>query len=308
MNRIIVLGSLNIDMVIQTNKMPEIGQTVLGETFDYFLGGKGANQAVAAAKAGANVKMVGKIGDDTFGKKILNHLVEDHIDVEDVQVVPNLFTGLATIYKLPEDNAIVVIPGANMALESDDLLCLKQKKKGTDDVLLTQLEIPIEVVGEALKNAKEQGMITIVNPAPYHPSILEFLEHIDYITPNELEFAEMAVEKQSSKDSIDSMMLNWQMNHKTKLIVTRGADGVSYVENGEVVTVPSMKVDVVDTTGAGDTFNGLLAKYIGIGESFRDSVKKASIGASLSIQKLGAQTGMPSESEIEVAMKKVEIK
>lgn len=301
MKTIIVLGSLNIDMVIQTNKMPEIGQTVLGETFDYFLGGKGANQAVAAAKAGANVKMIGKIGDDTFGKKILEHLVIDNVDVEDIQVIPNLFTGLATIYKLPKDNAIVVIPGANMALETDDLTCLEESRN-TGNVLLTQLEIPVEVVHEAIKKAKKQQMITIVNPAPYHPDIVKSLPYIDYITPNELEFAEMAQQDGIKEETIEETMEEWQSKYDTKLIVTRGAEGVSYVEDGKVITVPSVKVEVVDTTGAGDTFNGILATCILSGEKFQNAVKKASIGASLAIRKLGAQSGMPSEEEIEMAL------
>jgi ribokinase len=288
------LGSLNIDMVLTTERLPLIGETIHGEHMHYMMGGKGANQAVAAARMGIPTSIIGCVGNDTFGEKIVKHLSEEKkLDISAVKKEENIFTGTATVFKTKNDNAIVVIPGANECCDKrvvDEYIeVIKQA-----DVLLTQLEVPMETVEYALQKAKEFGLQTILNPAPYKELAPGLLEYIDYLTPNETEFESMVGKEFETSEDLEKEMLQWSKNNNVNLIVTRGSDGSSYMEDGKVHTVPCMKVDVVDTTGAGDTFNGILAYAIAENKPLREAVKMAGTGASLSITALGAQSGMPS--------------
>lgn len=299
MMKVLVLGSLNMDMVMTTEQMPKVGETVLGETIDYFLGGKGANQAVAASRIAAPTKLIGKIGMDTFGEKIKQHLGDETIDLTGVIRDETVFTGVASIFKLPKDNAIVVLPGANSLLTAQEL----SAKDFQEGILLTQLEIPIETVLQGLQLAKNSKMQTILNPAPYHQSVPTLLPWVDIITPNETEFADMVGKQIQTASELENEMLNWAREHQTKLIVTRGAEGVSYVEKNQLITVRAPKATVVDTTGAGDTFNGVLAAKLAQGVTFSEAVEWATTGASLAVEKLGAQTGMPSDEQIREKIK-----
>ncbi|MDA9472210.1 ribokinase [Enterococcus sp. 5H] len=297
MNKVVVLGSINMDMVMETERLPKVGETLLGGTIDYYVGGKGANQAVAAARIGAEVSLVGKIGDDTFGSKVYQHLKNEKINMTAVTSEQNIFTGVASIFKLKEDNAIVVLPGANMLLnETDELL---SEKINTGDVLLTQLEIPLETVKRGLALAKNKGGVTILNPAPYNEKVIEMLPFVDIITPNETEFEGLLGHEILDIDKFEDEMLNWAKQNQTQLIVTRGAFGISYTTENEVITIPAKKVNVVDTTGAGDTFNGILAACITQGVDIAKAIAIAGSGATLSVTKLGAQTGMPTMAEVE---------
>ena len=187
MKKIVVLGSLNMDMVLTTERLPVIGETIHGDHIHYMMGGKGSNQAVAASRMGISTSLIGCVGNDTFGEKILKHLSEEKLDISSVKSEKNIFTGIATVFKTNGDNAIVVIPGANeccnQQVVEENIEMIKQA-----DVLLTQLEIPMETVEFALKKAKEFGVQTIVNPAPYKELPTGLFEYIDYITPNETEF------------------------------------------------------------------------------------------------------------------------
>lgn len=297
MKKVVVLGSINMDMVMETDRLPKVGETLLGDTIDYYVGGKGANQAVAAARIGAPVSLIAKIGDDTFGSKVYQHLKEEKIDVEAVSTEKNIFTGVASIFKLKEDNAIVVLPGANMLLNEVDAVI--NEKTTAQDVFLTQLEIPLETVKKGLALAKEAGAITILNPAPYNESVLEMLPFVDIITPNETEFEGLLGRTLTDPEELEEEMLTWAKTYQTQLIVTRGSQGISYTTTNEVVTIPAEKVAVVDTTGAGDTFNGILAACLAQGKTVAEAVRLAGFGATLSVTKLGAQTGMPTAAEIE---------
>lgn len=295
MSKVIVLGSLNMDLVMETNRIPEIGETLLGNSIDYFVGGKGANQAVAARRTGVATTLIGRLGQDTFGEKIFQHLAEEQIDLTQIKEDTASFTGIASIFKLPMDNAIVVLPGTNMLVEQTDI---SPELLATADVFLTQLEIPIEAALAGLKIAKQNGVTTILNPAPYHEKVELLLPFVDILTPNETEFALLIGKKIEDATDLERELLSWSLSHTTRLIITRGSEGVSYVENGKVVTESTIKVNVVDTTGAGDTFNGVLAAMLARGKSFAQSVKLASIAASLAVEKLGAQTAMPTLEEI----------
>lgn len=291
---VIVLGSLNMDIVMKTNQLPIIGQTLLGEDVDYFIGGKGANQAVAASRVNDATTLIGTVGNDAFADKILTTLNQESLTLQ-VTKENNHATGIAAIFKLPQDNAIVVLPGANATCTIDETLV--QQWQATD-TFLTQLEIPLATVATGLKLAKQSGLTTILNPAPFHVDCLELLPDTDIITPNETEFAQMIGKEFTSDKALEAAMLAWSKQHATRLLVTRGKQGTSFVENNSVTTIPALAVTVVDTTGAGDTFNGLLAAELAEQKSFADAVRFATIGASLSVQQLGAQSGMPTREAI----------
>jgi ribokinase len=286
---VIVLGSLNMDIVMKTNQLPVIGETLLGEHVDYFIGGKGANQAVAAARTNTATTLIGQVGTDAFGEKILTALKRENLHLQVTQTA--IPTGIAAIFKLPNDNAIVVLPGAN----ADFTIDVKATNAWDDaSIFLTQLEISLATVQEGLQLAKAKGLTTIVNPAPF----VEMLPLIDIITPNETEFAQLIGQELTSDKELEAAMLTWRAQHATRLIVTRGSQGTSFIANNAIQTVPALSVAVVDTTGAGDTFNGLFAAELATGSTFAQAVRFATIGASLSVQKLGAQSGIPSRETI----------
>ncbi|OEG13158.1 ribokinase [Enterococcus termitis] len=286
-----------MDMVMETDRLPKIGETLLGETIDYYVGGKGANQAVAASRVGAEVSLIGKIGNDTFGSKVYKHLENEQVDVSAVTYEENIFTGVASIFKLKEDNAIVVLPGANMLLT--DIDSELNEKINTGDVLLTQLEIPVDTVKRSLQLAKNKGATTILNPAPYTEKVIEMLPFVDIITPNETEFEGLLGHDITEAGQFEKDMLEWSKANATQLIVTRGGSGISYTTDNDVITIPAEQVKIVDTTGAGDTFNGILAACLAEGLTISEAITLSGKGATLSITKLGAQTGMPTMSEIE---------
>ncbi|MBS4803839.1 MAG: ribokinase [Clostridium sp.] len=298
MKKIVVVGSLNMDLVMEVNRIPKIGETLKGERMNYLIGGKGANQAVAASRLGNDVAMIGCVGKDTFGGKILKHLKEEGIDVSSVKSDDSTFTGIATIFKTEVDNSIVVIPGANDFC-SRELIDENIELIKSADILITQLEIPIETVEYALKVAKENGVKTILNPAPAREISDEMLKNVDFITPNETEFELICRNNIEDGETLEKEMINWQNKHiSTRLIVTRGKEGSSYIEDNLVKTVKAMSVKVTDTTGAGDTFNGSLAHGIINNYSMENIVGFAGTAASLSVTKLGAQTGMPTLDEV----------
>lgn len=297
MGKIVVLGSLNMDLVMGTDRLPQIGETILGESIDYMIGGKGSNQAVAASRMGNEVALLGCVGADTFGEKLLKHLEKETLDLSHVNRIENIFTGIANIFKLPEDNAIVVIPGAN-SLVDESYLMEHVRVIEEADVILCQLEIPIETVAKGFQIAKEQGKITILNPAPFNKKVLDLLPYVDVITPNETEFEGLIGRQLESDKDLENAMRVWAKEHHTKLIVTRGSKGSSYVENDQLISLAAIKAESVDTTGAGDTFNGILASELSLGVQMKEAVRMATTGASLSVTKFGAQTGMPTRYEV----------
>ncbi|AJS61457.1 ribokinase [Paenibacillus sp. IHBB 10380] len=286
-----------MDMVMTTERLPMIGETICSDQIHYMVGGKGSNQAVAASRMGIWTSLLGCVGNDAFGERIQKHLSKETLDISSLNIEKDISTGIATVFKTKNINAIVVNPGANDCCDrrivEENIEIIKQA-----DVLLTQLEIPIETVDYALKKAKEFGVTTILNPAPYKEIPTGLIEYIDYLTPNDTEFESMMNGELGSSGDLETDILEWSKQNNVKLIVTRGSQGSSYVENGQVTTVPCMNVDVMDTTGAGDTFNGIFAYAIAEKMELRDAVRMAGIGASLSITALGAQSGMPSIKEL----------
>lgn len=297
MTQVVVLGSLNMDLVTTVDRLPQIGETIFAKRLDYFIGGKGANQAVAASRVGGNVTMLGKVGKDTFGERIIHHLQQEILEVAAIVTEDQQSTGIANVFKLPKDNCIMVVSGANACV---DEAYVKQNAATieTATVLLMQLETPIEAVRKAVSIAKAAGVTTILNPAPFSEEVKELLTEVEYITPNELEFQGL-IPNDLKTLSFEAAMLEFSTRFQTRLIVTRGSKGVSFVENGKVVTIPARKAKVVDTTGAGDTFNGILATQLSKGETLETAIELATIGATLSTIKFGVQTGMPTLNELE---------
>ncbi|WP_113930607.1 ribokinase [Bacillus sp. P14.5] len=288
---IIVVGSLNMDLVTSVERFPKKGETLTGTSFATIFGGKGANQAVAAARVEREVHMVGRVGDDPFGQEYLQYLSKEGLKTENVEPVTHQVTGTASITVAEQDNTIVIVPGANESMTADEVEASREVIERSD-VVIVQLEIPIPAVERAIEIAKASGAIVILNPAPYQEIPSEWWEKIDYVTPNEHEAAEMRKSTEFSPD------------YESKLIVTMGGSGASYCVNGERKLVAAPKVEVKDTTGAGDTFNGVLGAGLDQGFSLEEAIRQAVAAASLSVTKFGAQTGMPTKEELDEFLKR----
>jgi ribokinase len=281
---ITVVGSINMDLTVTTLQMPEKGETVLGKEFATYPGGKGANQAVAAARLGATVHMIGAVGDDSFGKELLGKLQKEGIHTDAIEVKNNMSTGTATIILSEQDNRIIVAPGANAAV-TPEIVEKQRKIIERSDIILVQLEIPMKTVQYVTNLASDLNIPVIINPAPYQDLPEQVLDAATYITPNEVEA--LALFDSVRNDSIQD-----------KLIITKGSHGTCYYDNGNEVLIPAYKVNVQDTTGAGDTFNGALAVQLGEGASKEEAVSFANAAAALSITKVGAQSGMPTRKQV----------
>lgn len=280
---ITVVGSMNIDLVVQTAYYPEQGETTLGESFSIFMGGKGANQAVSIARLGKETQFIGSCGEDENGKIALASLEKEKIQTDGVFVVPDVSTGIAAITVSDADNRIIVVPGANNRLTPDKVELVKDKLINSK-LVLTQLEIPTDTVQKTLEICHEHAIPVILNPAPSNHFKEEFIGLATYLTPNETECMDLFGE------DIEQAL----ERYPNKLIVTLGDQGARFYDGENHIFIESFPTNVVDTTGAGDTFNGSLAVALSEGKSIEEAVKFANISASLSVEKKGAQSGMPS--------------
>lgn len=296
--KVVVIGSINMDMVTRATRFPKKGETISGVSFDQLPGGKGANQAVACARLGAAVSMVGAVGNDPTGKVLLKQLEDEKINTDWIQVIENETTGMAQITVAEEDNQIIIVPGANFAITKSQIDAAKAVIQAADLIIL-QLEIPLEIVEYTAEVAAGFGVKVILNPAPAQPLSDTLLSNVDYLTPNETEL--MYLTKQTSvKEGMDSLLKEGVQN----VIVTLGSEGVQYIEKGYAASraVKGRLVEVVDTTGAGDTFNGTLAYKLAGGANVADAIEFANAAAGLSIMRFGAQTGMPTFAEVQEVM------
>ena len=292
---ITVIGSINMDIVCQTDVFPKQGETVLGNRFETVPGGKGANQAVAATRLGSNVKMIGAVGQDSFGPALIDILESERMDVSSVQTVPTS-TGIANILLFEQDNRIIVVPGANNhvtpQLVDENEEAIKQSK-----LVVMQLEIPVETVEHTLGLCKAHGVPVLLNPAPARNFKKEWMEDIAYLTPNETECE--LIFNETVEASLQA--------YPNKLIVTLGEQGAMYHDGEKIVRVAGFCTTAVDTTGAGDTFNGAFAHKICAGADVGEAVQFANIAASLSVEKFGAQGGMPTNGQTEARLKEMGI-
>ncbi|MFF6981247.1 ribokinase [Streptomyces sp. NPDC008343] len=292
MTDIVVLGSTNMDLVTYVEKAPQLGETVTGREFRTIPGGKGANQAIAAARAGGNVLMIGAVGNDAYGTRLRSTLEHSGVDTDDLRTADGP-SGTAHIVVDDEGgNAIVVIPGANGTL--DHLSPGDEGVIASADTLLLQLEVPLAAVLAGAQAARRHGVRTILTPAPAQPLPDELFAAVDLLVPNEHEAATLTGRTDPRDAAIGLLDL------VPAVVVTLGALGSLYVSRGaEPVTVPAPKVNAVDSTGAGDTFVGALAVALGEERPMPEALAWAAAAAALSVQREGATAAMPYRPEIE---------
>ncbi len=297
---ILVVGSLNMDLVINVDKLPLVGESILGEDISYIPGGKGANQACAIGRMGGNVTMLGCVGKDNFGKIQKEQLSSCNVDVSYLKESMDKPTGTAVIYiNAKGENTIVVIPGAN---NECDVAYLKEHDQLFEqcDYVLLQMEIPEEAITYTLTRAKELGKTVILNPAPAPESIPdEELRMIDYIIPNETELIKLSKEEKDDLKSIERGAKSLIRKGVKNVIVTMGERGCLLVNERITSHYPARKVDAVDTTAAGDCFNG--AFVVGLAEEKTESeaIKLANIASSIVVTRKGAQISIPTREETE---------
>lgn len=286
---IVVVGSINADLVFEADRRPNSGETLIGKDFKTVPGGKGANQAIAASRLGAKVAMMGCLGEDQNGIFLEENLKVNKVETKFIKKVKGVPSGVAGITLAEGDNSIIVVPGANYEVDKTYIDKNKEVIKSAKIVLL-QLEIPIEVVEYVIDICSKNKVKTILNPAPIQKLKEDTLEKLDYLTPNEHEFEILYGSKREEE------MLK---KHKNKLIITKGSEGVSFSDGDKVINITSNKVKVVDTTGAGDTFNGAFAYSLVKGMNIKESIEFANKAAAISVTKFGAQGGMPTLKELE---------
>lgn len=291
--KIAVIGSINMDLTARTQRLPKKGETLSAERMDYVPGGKGANQAVAAARLGADVAMFGCVGDDAFGGRLIENLRQNGVHTEYVQRLEGISSGLALITVAEKDNCIVVVPGANGQVSPAYLELVKEQVLQADIVLL-QNEIPEETIAAAVDLCSRAGKTILYNPAPMRPVPENLMEKVTYLTPNEHEAALLFP---GAKDLEELMKAG-----DGRLIVTLGSEGAAAYREGEILRIPVRPAKVMDTTGAGDTFNGALACALARGKELEEALVFANTAARLSTEKYGAQGGMPTAEEVEAVM------
>ncbi|QKS59914.1 ribokinase [Paenibacillus barcinonensis] len=289
MANICVIGSSSMDLVVTSSRRPGAGETVLGQSFKTVPGGKGANQAVAAARLGAEVVMIGRVGDDTFGTDILENFKANRVNTSNVKPVTHSESGTAHIILAEGDNSIVVVEAANREVTPAYVDEAAEAIRNADIVLIQQ-EIPEETVVHVSQLCAKYQTPLLLNPAPAREVPQEVIDNASYITPNEHE-AEILFKGMKPAEAL--------RQYPNKLFITEGSKGVRYFDGNEEVLVPTYKVQAVDTTGAGDTFNAAFAVALAEGKSIQESVRFANRAASLSVTKFGAQGGMPARDEVE---------
>jgi ribokinase len=299
MGKILVIGSTNTDMVIKTAKIPSPGETILGGTFLMNPGGKGANQAVAAARLGGKVTFVTKRGNDLFGNQSVGLLMREGIDTQYVLKDNDHPSGVALItVDAKGENTIVVAPGSNGNLRTEDIPpdLFKVDKY---DILLLQLEIPLESVSYSAKTASEAGVRVILNPAPATTLPDDLFRHCWLFTPNETEAEILTGIRVHDIITADKAASVLQEKGVANVIITLGSAGAFVKSEKFSGMIPGVKVDAVDTTAAGDVFNGALAVFLAEGSTIEEAVKLANKAASISVTRMGAQASAPYRYEVE---------
>lgn len=316
MARVVVLGSSNTDLCVRLPKLPSHGETVLGGPFWTGPGGKGANQAIAAGRAGAEVLFLTAVGDDAYGRSALEHYQAEGIDVSYARVVPGVASGVALIFVGEQgENIIGVAPGANAQLSPDDIEALPNTVFDPTGLLLASLEVPLETVARALRRARRAGMTTVLNPAPMSRALIApvlpgkaeipgshggLLRDVDVLTPNQSEALALAefveATESSCRAAAEHVRQCFGVRH---VVVTRGANGCVIASDGSSVRLPSHVVAAVDTVGAGDAFNGALAVALAERKPFLEAAAWASAAGALAVTKPGAQAASPRRAEID---------
>ena len=290
-------------MIIKVDRIPQPGETILGGTFIQAAGGKGANQAVAAARFGGHVTLIASVGDDTLGEESKKGFLEDGILIEHVIESENTPSGVALIFvEESGENSIAVASGAN-AMLSPEMVTEKREVIENADVLLMQLETPLESIEAAAKIASKNGVLTILNPAPAQKLSTAVLQNIDVLTPNETETELLTgIEIKIEADADRAAKALIEMGVGT-VIITLGAKGAFVKSDNYQKMIPGFQVEPADTTAAGDTFNGVLAVELSNGKELEHAVRSAHAAAALSVTKMGAQPSIPNKEDVEAFLK-----
>jgi ribokinase len=302
MGRVFVAGSINMDVVATADRHPRIGETIAGNAVLYFPGGKGANQAVAAAKLGAPTTLIGRLGRDAFGNELKAFLAAQGIDLTFVQQTSDTHTGTAIITVANADNTIVVIPGANALVSAADVAA---PTLANGDIAVSQFEIPLPTITAFFKRARAAGATTILNPAPAVEFGRELLDLVDILILNESELGLLAKTELRDADDYPRFIeaARSLQTGKDKIIcVTLGKRGVLALVNDEPAIVPGRAVKAVDTTGAGDCFVGAVAAQLAGGKTIHDALDYANAAASICVQRMGAAPSMPTAAEVEAIL------
>jgi len=299
-----VFGSLNMDLVCQTPRLPGPGETISGREFQTVPGGKGANQAIAAARLGANTTMVGRVGDDEFGQALIDSLKAAGVDTHNVIVDQSASTGVALIVvDASGNNQIVVVPGANGKVDESDVQRLAQQFQ-PGDLLLLQFEVPVDIVMTAIATAKEKGVTVIMDPAPTPDELPErFFTLVDILTPNQVEASQLVgfsvTDTQSAADAAQALV-----KRGTNLVMVKlGAEGVVVATKDDCFHQPAFAVEAVDTVAAGDAFNGGMAVALAESMLLPASCLFASAVAACSVTQRGAQSSMPTYEAVKALLK-----
>lgn len=302
---IIVLGSINTDLVIRSTSLPRAGETLLGGDFFQAAGGKGANQAVAAARSCREpVTFLAAVGEDSFGRESLEGLRAENLNTRFLKVVAEQPSGIALILvDVTGQNLISVASGANAHLRPSDIHAVPTDVWQNARVFVACLESPLETVMAGLRRAKQAGLTTIVNPAPANQEILFAigLKVIDVLTPNETETESLTGRAARTADDAEAAARQLQTAGCSRVIITRGEHGCCVLDGDSVTHLPAPLVKAVDATAAGDVFNGVLATALSEGRTLLDAARWASVAAAISVTRCGARPSIPTRTEIEAA-------
>ncbi|KAA5540704.1 ribokinase [Roseiconus nitratireducens] len=299
---ITVLGSINLDLLVRCQALPAPGQTVAGESLTEVSGGKGANQAVAAARCGAAVRMIGCVGDDGFGDQLRQNLSSEGIDCGAVTTVPHCESGVAIVQlEASGENAIIVVPGANGRLTPDHAEQAAELIRGSDALML-QLESPLPTVAAAARLARQAGVKVILDPAPVPRQLPVELHQVDLLCPNETEASALTGLKLSSIEDAERIARKLHEQGAANVCITLGPRGTLLFDGQQAQLLPSIRVDALDTTAAGDAFAGALAVRWAESGCLEDSVRFANVAGALAASRLGAQPSLARREEIDAAL------
>ncbi|AOE61310.1 ribokinase [Pseudomonas corrugata] len=297
--KVVVIGSLNMDLVTRAPRLPRGGETLIGHSFSTIAGGKGANQAVAAARLGAQVSMVGCVGSDAYGQELRGALLAEGIDCRAVSVVEGASGVALIVVDDNSQNAIVIVAGANGALTPEVLDGFDKVLQGAD-VIICQLEVPDATVGHALKRGRELGKIVILNPAPASRALpADWYACVDYLIPNESEAAVLSGLAVDSLETAEAAAAQLIAAGAGKVVVTLGAQGLMFANGSSFEHFPAPWVKAVDTTAAGDTFVGGFAAALANGKTEVDAIRFGQVAAALSVTRVGAQPSIPTLLEVQ---------
>jgi ribokinase len=303
MGRVFVAGSINMDVVATADRHPRIGETVAGHAVLYFPGGKGANQAVAAAKLGAPTTLIGRLGKDAFGYQLRSFLGAQGVDLSLVRETADAHTGTAIITVANADNTIVVVPGANALVDATDVAAPALAR---GDVAVSQFEIPLPTVSAFFKRARAAGATTILNPAPAVEFDRALLGLVDILILNETELGLLAKTELRDTDDYERFIeaaRSLQIGNDKIVCVTLGKRGALAIADGKPLVIQGESVKAVDTTGAGDCFVGAVAAQLAGGKSIGDALAYANIAASICVQRMGAAPSMPTVEEVSAVLR-----